>query len=453
MTPDQFSAFARVFPEPLLLLSQTGEVLAVNQATAKMLHCRRKELTGKNLPDLVQEPENKVLDYLKNCSRSRQFTIGSLTFLQAEDENVICRIEGAVIQPKSEDNPAISLLRLEKRETANNDFVLLNKKIDELGKEIQQRQQAEAQLQCKNKELQETLKELKNTQAQLIQTEKMSGLGQLVAGIAHEINNPVSFIHGNLDPASQYFHDLLKLVQLYQKSNPQPAIEIQNYLEDIDFDFLVEDVDELLHSMQVGTKRILEIVKSLRNFSRLDEAKVKQVDIHEGIESTLMILRHRCQGLNHISPIKITKEYNAITKLDCHPSQMNQVFMNILSNAIDAIIENQDRLKTAGKICIRTEVQQPHYLVVTIKDNGPGIPDCIRTKIFDPFFTTKKVGKGTGLGLSISHQIVTEMHQGKLECYAVPEGGTKFIIKLPLSLSSTQPSTVSEIISPVAKVS
>ncbi|MEC4853630.1 MAG: histidine kinase dimerization/phospho-acceptor domain-containing protein, partial [Jaaginema sp. PMC 1079.18] len=208
------------------------------------------------------------------------------------------------MQPKSADNPAITLLRLENRAVANSEFILLNKKIDELAKEIQQRQQAEAKLQQRNQELQQTLTELKSTQSQLIQTEKMSSLGQLVAGVAHEINNPVSFIHGNLTHAGRYLHDLLNLVKLYQESNPQPTPEIQDCLEDIDFEFLVEDVDELLESMRVGTKRILEIVKSLRNFSRLDEAAVKEVDLHEGLESTLMILHHRCQGKHGTKPIE-----------------------------------------------------------------------------------------------------------------------------------------------------
>ncbi|MEC4803287.1 MAG: ATP-binding protein [Jaaginema sp. PMC 1080.18] len=453
MTPDQFLAFARVFPEPLLLISDAGEVLAANPATARILNCRRQELAGKQLPELVQEPAQKVLGYLKNCSRSRQFTIGSLTFLQAEDENVICRIEGAVVQPKSADNPAITLLRLENRAVANSEFILLNKKIDELAKEIQQRQQAEAKLQQRNQELQQTLTELKSTQSQLIQTEKMSSLGQLVAGVAHEINNPVSFIHGNLTHAGRYLHDLLNLVKLYQESNPQPTPEIQDCLEDIDFEFLVEDVDELLESMRVGTKRILEIVKSLRNFSRLDEAAVKEVDLHEGLESTLMILHHRCQGKHGTKPIEIIKQYGKIPQIDCHPSQINQVFMNILSNGIDAVTEKQDKLKTPGQICIRTEVQSSQYVVITIKDNGLGICESTRHKIFDPFFTTKKIGKGTGLGLSISHQIVTEMHQGKLECHSIPGEGTEFTIKLPLSLASHKSSEVSALISPMSQVS
>ena len=280
-------------------------------------------------------------------------------------------------------------------------------------------------------ELQNTLHELKNTQAQLIQSEKMSSLGQMVAGVAHEINNPVNFIHGNVTPATQYAQDVLNLLELYQQHYPNPPLYIQEEIETIELEFLKEDFIKILNSMKQGTQRIREIVLSLRNFSRLDEAQFKPVDIHEGIDSTLMILQNRLKAKPNFPEIQIVKKYSSLPPIDCFPSQLNQVLMNILANAIDAL-ESQKSLSTP-QIQIHTKLLDNNRIAIHLADNGSGIPPQIQSKLFDPFFTTKEVGKGTGLGLSISYQIVVNKHGGNLSCKSIPGEGTEFIIEIPVS--------------------
>lgn len=293
---------------------------------------------------------------------------------------------------------------------------------------------SETQLKCQAEQLETTLRELSQMQTQLIQTEKMSGLGQMVAGIAHEINNPVGFIHGNLNHVHQYAGDLLNLVELYQHHVPHPPTPIQTKIEDIDLEFLTEDFSKVLQSMQIGTQRIREIVLSLRNFSRLDEAEYKQADVHEGLDSTLLILQHRLKSKDNHSTIELLKEYGELPQIECYPGQLNQVFMNLLANAIDAL---EDAVLKTGQpaspqIAIRTTRLDLEWIRISISDNGSGIPESIKAKLFDPFFTTKPVGKGTGLGLSISYQIVTERHQGKLYCNSTPGQGTEFVIEVPV---------------------
>jgi signal transduction histidine kinase len=271
--------------------------------------------------------------------------------------------------------------------------------------------------------LQATLKQLQSTQSQLIQTEKMSSLGQLVAGIAHEINNPVNFIHGNLTYAAAYTKDLFELITAYQSSVPTSIVTT---LESIDFEFLRADLPRVIASMQTGTTRIQEIVLSLRNFSRMDESEFKSVDLHDGIDSTLLILQHRLK-LNHDRPeIKLIKHYGELPRIECAAGLVNQVFMNLLSNAIDAL-----EFVSQPEIQICTTIDAGG-LLVQISDNGPGIPEKLQHRLFDPFFTTKPVGKGTGLGLSISYQIIVEKHQGRLECHSTIGQGTEFRIWLPL---------------------
>jgi signal transduction histidine kinase len=283
--------------------------------------------------------------------------------------------------------------------------------------------------------VQERTKELRETQAQLIQSEKMSSLGQLVAGIAHEVNNPANFIHGNLSHLSQYTQDLLELVQLYQKYYPQPVSEIQAKSEDIDLEFLIEDLSKLLNSMKVGSERIRDIVKSLRNFSRLDEADFKAVDIHEGIESTLMILQNRLKARPTHPEIEVIKEYGNLPPIECYAGQLNQVFMNILTNALDALDE-RDSVETKT-IRISTSIYNSELVRISIADNGCGITEEVKKRLFDPFFTTKSVGKGTGMGMSISYQIVFQKHKGKLWCTSEPGEWTEFWIEIPLHQSVT----------------
>lgn len=291
-------------------------------------------------------------------------------------------------------------------------------------------QQSETSLRLKAEDLQRTLNELQHTQLQLIQSEKMSSLGQMVAGIAHEINNPINFIHGNLQHAIDYTEKVLQLLNLYQSHYPQPNSEIQAAIDESDLLFLQADFPKLIRSMEDGTTRIRDIIKSLRTFSRLDEAAIKQVDICDGIESTLNILSHSLKEQSGNPAIHVIRDYGKLPLIECYAGQMNQVFMNVLSNAIDAL-----RVQPAVSeptITIKTRVFDHHWITIHIADNGPGISEEVQKRLFDPFFTTKPVGKGTGLGLSISYQIVTETHQGQLECQSTLGQGTEFTIKLPI---------------------
>lgn len=289
----------------------------------------------------------------------------------------------------------------------------------------------------------QTLKQLRQNQAQIIQTEKMASLGQLVAGVAHEINNPVNFIYGNLPHATEYAQDLMHLLQLYRQHYPHPASEIATAIETIDLDFLAEDLPKLLTSMRAGAERIQKIVLSLRNFSRLDEAEMKVVDIHEGIESTLMILQNRLKAKpNHLG-IQVIREYENLPLVECYAGQINQVLMNILNNAIDALEERDqqrslnDQEAQPSTIRIKTSALSNHQIAIQILDNGCGIPEQVQQRIFDPFFTTKPVGKGMGLGMSISYQIVTEKHGGQLYYHSTPEQGTEFVIQIPIQRQPT----------------
>ena len=302
--------------------------------------------------------------------------------------------------------------------------------------------QSEAREREKAQELKLTLGELRRTQAQLIQSEKMSSLGQMVAGIAHEINNPVGFIYTNIEPAAEYVQDILHLLRLYRLHYPKPVAEIAEQLEIIEPDFIKEDFPKLLASMKDGADRISQIVMSLRNFSGLDEAECKSVDLHLGIDNTLFILQHRLKPQLLRSEIQVIKDYGQLPKVECYPAELNQVLMNILCNAIDALNESGISEKTTGNgrlttqfrptIRICTDVTNDSRVVIRIANNGGDIKPDVLPKIFDPFFTTKHPGKGTGMGLSICYQIVVDKHQGKLTCHSVAGQETEFVIELPI---------------------
>ncbi|NJR75824.1 MAG: HAMP domain-containing histidine kinase [Scytonema sp. CRU_2_7] len=310
-----------------------------------------------------------------------------------------------------------------------------------------ERQQTESALQTLTQQeqeralqLEQAVEKLQRTHSQLVQNEKMVSLGQLVAGVAHEINNPLNFIYGNLAYASEYANDLLNLVQLYQRYYPHPVSEIQAALTTTDFNFVQEDLPKLISSMIMGANRIRQIVLLLRNFSRLDQGEMTAMDIHEGLDNTLLLLQNRLKATPRYpdTEIKVIKEYGNLPNVECNAGQINQVFMNILTNAIDALRNGQESAVEGQSICdpnpcirIQTAVLDFEHIVVRIADNGPGMTEEVLSKLFEPFFTTKPVGGGTGLGMSISYEIV-EKHGGELTCLSSPGQGTEFIIKMPI---------------------
>jgi two-component system NtrC family sensor kinase len=289
-----------------------------------------------------------------------------------------------------------------------------------------------------SQQLKNTLHELRRTQAQIIQTEKLAGLEQLVAGLAHEINNPVNFIYGNLDHAHACIQDLLGLIYCFQKHCPQIPPEVQQYADAIDLEFLQADLPKMLTSMKKGTDRIRQIVLSLRNFSRLDESARKRVDIHEGIDSALLILQHRLKAFHDRPEINVVRSYGTLPLVECYPAELNQVFMNVLNNAIDAIDHRRVQAfsEHAGKIVIHTtvveDINEGPQIAIRFTDNGCGISETVKSRIFDPFFTTKPIGQGTGLGLSISYQVVVHQHRGKMKCHSTPQEGTEVWIEIPI---------------------
>ncbi|MEP6489542.1 GAF domain-containing protein [Microcoleus vaginatus GB2-A3] len=304
----------------------------------------------------------------------------------------------------------------------------------------------------KTAHLKTAMSELKRAQTQLVQSERMSSLGQLVAAVAYEVTNPINFIYGNLSYANEYSQKMINLLQLYEQQYPSPSPEIQAQIEAVELEFIVEDLPKLLGSMKVGANRIREIVQSLRNFSRIDEAEIKPVDIHDGLDSALLILSNRLKPKPDRPAIHLIKEYGSLPLVECYAVQINQVFMNVLTNAIDALEDafvnknlsshgggEEESLK-CGQIRIVTELCPGEKAVaVRIEDNGWGMEEKVRQKIFEPFFSTKQVGKGAGIGLAISHEIAVEQHGGKLTCISAPGEGTELIIEIPLSQTHPTP--------------
>lgn len=397
-------------------------------------HSRGHELQVMDYPiyfAAIQRERNFAIDHA--CTDSRTAEFAATYFAPLEITSVLDSILGS-------DGRMSGVLWLESTgeprhwQAAEENFVHSVANLVTLAIEASQRQQ-QAQ------ELAQTLEKLQRTQLQLVQSEKMSSVGQLVAGVAHEINNPISFIHGNLVHADRYVTDLMELLDRYRQHYPLPHPEIVSAIEAVDLEFVQDDLRKLLKSMHVGTERIQRIVKSLRTFSRLDEAEVKNVNLHEGIDSTLLILRTRLRAQSWRPEIRVIRNYGNLPRLKCYAGQLNQVFMNLLSNAIDALeerdqtrtLEQMEQVPSKIQICTQLNAEtDPPGIEILVADNGPGMSQAICDRLFTPFFTTKPVGKGTGLGLSISYQVITERHDGSITCHSVPGQGTTFKITLPL---------------------
>ncbi len=398
-------------------------VIYCNPAFESMTGYRREEILGKNCRFLQgKDTDSKALEIIRQA-------------LKTDSE---CQV---ILKNYRKDGTtfwnALSVSPVRDRSGKLTHFIGVQRDITDRKQAEEALQNSEAQSRQQSSQLAAALDELQTTHSQLVQSEKMSSLGLLIAGVAHEINNPVSFIHGNLAYLKDYTQDLLRLVELYQQHYPNPVAEIQQETENNDLDFLAEDLPKILSSMSIGVERICQIVQSLRNFSRHDDSQMKPMNLHEGIDSTLLILNHRLKGNGEIPPIEIIKQYGNLPPVECFAGPINQVFMNILSNAIDALDNPNSQLtfeemsENPSQIKICTEVVG-NFVEIKISDNGPGITEEVQQRIFDTFFTTKPIGKGTGMGLSISYQIIVERHQGKLYCTSELGKGTEFTIKMPI---------------------
>lgn len=414
-TENLFITALDTVPDTVLVLNENGIIRQANPAAEQLFEINTLELIGNHLHEFFSELTDEPVNW-PNWSEQ---------ILAKQDQSF--RIIETTISK-----------RLNRK---LQEYIVILRDITERKQSEQTLQQSEGRLRKQATQLEQTLQDLQSTQAQLIQTEKMSSLGQLVAGVAHEINNPINFIYGNLTHVNNYTQDLLALISLYQECYLHPEPKIQDRIEEVELSFLIEDLPKTLTSMKVGADRIRQIVLTLRNFSRLDESQMKPVNIHEGIDSTLLILQNRLKAKPDYPGIEIIKEYGTLPEVECYAGQLNQVFMNILGNAIDALHKHDkyyslEEIKSnRSTITIHTQVIDNHWVRISIKDNGPGMSESIKARLFDPFFTTKAVGEGTGLGLSISYQIVVDKHGGKLQCLSQPGQGAEFRIEIPLKQS------------------
>ena len=398
-------------------------VIYCNPAFESMTGYRREEILGRNCRFLQgNDTDSEALEILRKALKTN-------SECQVTLKNY--RKDGSAFWN------ALSVSPVRDRSGKSTHFIGVQRDFTDRKQAEEALQNSESQSREQSAQLAAALDELKATHSQLVQSEKMSSLGLLIAGVAHEINNPVSFIHGNLAYLKDYTQDLLHLLKLYQQHYPNPVPDIQQETENNDLDFLAEDLPKILSSMSIGVERICQIVQSLRNFSRHDDSQMKPMNLHEGIDSTLLILNHRLKGNGEIPPIEIIKQYGNLPPVECFPGPINQVFMNILSNAIDALDDPNSQLtfeemsENPSQIKISTEVVG-NFVEIKIYDNGPGITEEVKQRIFDTFFTTKPIGKGTGMGLSISYQIIVERHEGKLYCTSELGKGTEFTVKMPI---------------------
>ena len=430
-------------------------LVGVNKAFCEMLGYTEAELLKKTFIDITHPEDidkNKLLAEAAEREEISNYKIEK-RFITATGEIVWVNVTATIIRD-AEGKAIYNLGMIEN---------ISDRKLSEVAL-----RESEAQLRKQATQLQQAYDQLQQAQSKLVHTEKMSSLGQMVAGIAHEINNPVTFINGNIAYACDYFNDFTDVLQLYQEHYPSPHPQITEKIEAIELDFLIDDLPKMLTSIKMGAERISQIVRSLRNFSRLDEADKKFADIHEGIDNTLLILQHRLNRSGQKGSIKIVKKYGKIPKVECCAGQLNQVFMNIISNAIDALIDQPEPRTIAiatslgtGELRLNREGENRELasfsnfipessaidaqsIAICIADNGPGMTEETRLRLFNPFFTTKPVGSGTGLGLSISYEIVVQKHGGTLRCLSTPGQGAEFWIEIPLRSHSTLTTRESE---------
>jgi PAS domain S-box-containing protein len=435
----QEERFRKVFEDAPIGMAianiSSGQIVKVNYALCEMLGYTSAELEAKTVQEITHSD-----DWSQKSHLFEQLIVGAIANYQTEKRYLKQNQETLWV------NLTATLIH---NPQGNGCYILgMFENVTERKQTEAILRQSEAKYRNQAEQLKSILAELQQTQAQLVQSEKISSLSQLVAGIAHEINNPVNFISGNLTHADSHIQDLLNLIRLYQKHYPQPSAEILAKTEATDLDFLLEDLPKLFSSMKVGSERIHQLILSLCNFSRLNEADIKAVNIHEGIESTLMLLQNRLQAKDLQPAIQIIKDYGDLPLVECYAKQLNQVFMNILLNAVEALDrkwavseeclgEGQPEEWQSPKIWIQTSLKGDRA-VVQISDNGTGFSEQVKARLFDPFFTTKAIGEGTGLGLSVSYQVIVGNHQGQLQCCSTPGQGAEFMIEIPLQRQMPQ---------------